>query len=231
MVLRRGRACILFGCLWLACSVLGKRAETEKSRGKRARKESVMEKMRIKGRNSDRDEERRVGKLPEPIFVLDPEKYKEITGVRTVGRKKPSEKEDREVEDREVKQNRKKQIPRKKARVIEAEEEAEEETEDESDKKTAKKTDKTAEKANAAEKEEENIPEKQAPSIFSSQLVKGFLIATAVVLFAGVVVLGLGYAVSRMMAERARKLRYMESLKPAYIKRGDGLDEYREILT
>ncbi|OAG28854.1 hypothetical protein NEDG_00993 [Nematocida displodere] len=38
------------------------------------------------------------------------------------------------------------------------------------------------------------------------------------------------YAVSKVVSRRSRRLRYMESLKPAYIRRGDGLDEYREVI-
>ncbi|KAI5186985.1 hypothetical protein NEHOM01_1843 [Nematocida homosporus] len=83
--------------------------------------------------------------------------------------------------------------------------------------------------------EEEDLPEAQPASqpsssfISSSVIFYGGMILLAVA-GGGFLVVALSYIVSHFMAQRSSRLRYLEAIqKAAYTRRGDGLDNYRDV--
>ncbi|KAI5180089.1 hypothetical protein NEOKW01_0418 [Nematocida sp. AWRm80] len=110
--------------------------------------------------------------------------------------------------------------PKKKGKKESAEDEAPAE----------KKTD-AKEKAEEEMDLEEEKPKKAAPKPAAGSILGPIIIFGVVGLaIAGAAILGITFFVSRYISERTRRLRYLEALKPAYIKRGDGLDLHREMV-
>ncbi|KAI5190787.1 hypothetical protein NECID01_1154 [Nematocida sp. AWRm77] len=200
-------------CSWGACKKKEKASRRKKEKGSLESAETKKE------------------EGPKPVFIFDPEKYsftKPSSKVKKAAKSGLSSKKTKSAEDADD-TNETESPPLKKSSKKEKEAETDADMEEAKEKPSRKSSKKSSKEA-----EEEAEPEAEAAppqaSFLSSSLVKILIFSLLGVLLAGGVVLGLMYFVSQAISKRTRRLRYMESLKPAHLRRGDGFDDMREVI-
>lgn len=154
--------------------------------------------------------------FPEPVFKLDEEALRVIHGfTEDKGRMVTPKRRIEDTEDTPISSSKKK----KNLRTDDAEKE--DQVSSTSEDKTEKKKEEDSTKSQLA------AQKKLIPKSGSGNIVLFIAIGAT----AGVLILAAGgYLVYRAVKKRNRRLRYIESLRMAYVKKGDGLDAHREVL-
>lgn len=170
------------------------------------------------GFGSDPSRLRSPGFLPKPVFRLDAETLRAIHGfAEDKGRMAAPKKRMDDDEDMPIRAPKKKKSLRT---TGEKEDGASSTSEDKTEKKK-EEDEETSTKSQIAAKKK-LLPRSASGNILLFA-VSGAAVG-ALLLAAG------GYLVYRAVKKRNRRLRYIESLRMAYVKKGDGLDAYREVL-